>query len=114
MDEPLGRNVGNALEVIEAVDVLRGNGDKSLRELSVYLAANMLSLSFRRDIDECIREATNALDSGRAFDKFRELVEAQGGDVDYINDTSLFKKTNAFATYYRRATDTSFRRTPER
>ena len=51
MDEPLGRNVGNALEVIEAVDVLRGNGDKSLRELSVYLAANMLSLSFRRDID---------------------------------------------------------------
>ena len=92
MDEPLGRNVGNALEVIEAVDVLRGNGDKSLRELSVYLAANMLSLSFRRDIDECIREATNALDSGRAFDKFRELVEAQGGDVDYINDTSLFKK----------------------
>lgn len=108
MDEPLGRNVGNALEVIEAVDVLRGNGDKSLRELSVYLAANMLSLSFRRDIDECIIEATNALDSGRAFDKFRELVEAQGGDVDYINDTSLFKKTNAFATYYRRATDTSF------
>lgn len=92
MDEPLGRNVGNALEVIEAVDVLRGNGDKSLRELSVYLAANMLSLSFRRDIDECIIEATNALDSGRAFDKFRELVEAQGGDVDYINDTSLFKK----------------------
>lgn len=92
MDEPLGRNVGNALEVIEAVDVLRGNGDKSLRELSVYLAANMLSISFRRDIDECIREATNALDSGRAFDKFRELVEAQGGDVDYINDTSLFKK----------------------
>lgn len=92
MDEPLGRNVGNALEVIEAVDVLRGNGDKSLRELSVYLAANMLSLSFRKDIDECIREATNALDSGRAFDKFRELVEAQGGDVDYINDTSLFKK----------------------
>lgn len=92
MDEPLGRNVGNALEVIEAVDVLRGNGDKSLRELSVYLAANMLSLSFRRDIDECIIEATNALDSGRAFDKFRELVEAQGGDVDYINNTSLFKK----------------------
>lgn len=92
MDEPLGRNVGNALEIIEAVDVLRGNGDKSLRELSVYLAANMLSLSFRRDIDECIIEATNALDSGRAFDKFRELVEAQGGDVDYINNTSLFKK----------------------
>lgn len=92
MDEPLGRNVGNALEVIEAVDVLRGNGDKNLRELSVYLAANMLSLSFRRDIDECIIEATNALDSGRAFDKFRELVEAQGGDVNYINDTSLFKK----------------------
>lgn len=92
MDEPLGRNVGNALEVIEAVDVLHGNGDKSLRELSVYLAANMLSLSFQRDIDECIIEATNALDSGRAFDKFRELVEAQGGDVDYINDTSLFKK----------------------
>ena len=92
MDEPLGRNVGNALEVIEAVDVLRGNGDKDLRELSVYLAANMLSLSFRRGIDECMKEATNALDSGMAFDKFRELVEAQGGDVDYINDTSLFKK----------------------
>lgn len=92
MDEPLGRNIGNALEVIEAVDVLRGGGDKDLRELSVTLAANMLSLSFGRDTDECMKEATNALDSGRAFDKFRELVEAQGGDVDYINDTRRFKK----------------------
>ena len=92
MDEPLGRNIGNALEVIEAVDVLRGGGDKDLHELSVTLAANMLSLSFGRDTDECMKEATNALDSGRAFDKFRELVEAQGGDVDYINDTRRFKK----------------------
>ena len=92
MDEPLGRNIGNALEVIEAVDVLRGGGDKDLRELSVTLAANMLSLSFGKDTDECMKEATNALDSGRAFDKFRELVEAQGGDVDYINDTRRFKK----------------------
>lgn len=55
------------------------------------------------------------LDSGRAFDKFRELVEAQGGDVDYINDTSLFKKEQMRSRHIIAVRpDTSFRRTPER
>ena len=86
MDVPLGRAVGNALEVREAVEILQGRGDASLRALCVELAAQMVSLSFERGIDECRRDAAHAIDSGSALAVFRRWIEAQGGDTAFVDD----------------------------
>jgi thymidine phosphorylase len=76
MDTPLGRAVGNALEVAEALDVLSGGGPDDVRDLSVAEAEAMLRLA---GIDG---DPAKALTDGRALDKFREMVRAQGGDPD--------------------------------
>ena len=80
MDKPLGNSVGNALEVREAIDVLRGAGPRDLREISITLAAEMLSLSAKMPRDEAVAACKEALRSGLAFEKFRRWITAQGGD----------------------------------
>ena len=90
MNRPLGKTVGNALEVIEAVETLGGNGEERFTRLCVYLAAKMLFTASRGTLEECEQLAQNALNSGRALQKLREMVIAQGGDISYIDDTSLF------------------------
>ena len=80
MDQPLGLAVGNALEVREALEVLRGEGPEDVREICLVLAAEMLSLAGKGDLAICRELAVRALDSGSALQKFREMVEAQGGD----------------------------------
>ena len=87
MDRPLGRAIGNALEVAEAVDVLRGEGPADLRDVTVELAAEMLVLGEAAPDRRAQAEA--ALDDGRALDRFRAVVEAQGGDGGVIDDPSL-------------------------
>jgi thymidine phosphorylase len=77
MSVPLGLTVGNALEVRESVEVLQGGGPSDIRELVVALAREMLTLAGRPDAD-----VENALDDGRAFDTWRLMIEAQGGDPD--------------------------------
>jgi pyrimidine-nucleoside phosphorylase len=87
MDRPLGRAVGNGLEVAEAVDVLRGAGPADLRAVTVYLAAEMLVLGGAapgRFEGSAMAEA--ALDDGRALATFRRVVEAQGGDPGVLDD----------------------------
>lgn len=85
MDMPLGQCVGNALEVQEACQVLSGKGDRRLRELCLELAANMVYLGGKASTMEEARElASQAVASGKALDKFREMVEAQSGDGSYI------------------------------
>lgn len=91
MDVPLGRNIGNSLEVKEAIEVLNGAGPEDLRIVSVELAANMLSLANGKDIAECRKTAEDAISSGRAFESFCAMVKAQGGDEAVIRDSSLFK-----------------------
>lgn len=76
MDQPLGRTAGNALEVVESVDVLRGSGPADVRELTLALAAEMLALA---GIDA---DPAAALDDGRALAVWREMITAQGGDLD--------------------------------
>ena len=76
MDRPLGRAVGNAVEVAEALDVLGGGGPDDVRDLSVAEASAMLKLA---GLDG---DPAAALDDGRALDKFREMIRAQGGDPD--------------------------------
>lgn len=90
MDIPLGRAVGNALEVKEAVKILKDEQKDELYEVSVALAAHMLSLVNSKDIYECEKMIRLAIENGSALEKLKEAVGAQGGDVSYIDDTSKF------------------------
>lgn len=92
MDVPLGENIGNALEVIEAVEVLKGQGPEDLRHECLVLASEMLHLAGRGTAEECKKLAQEVLDNGRALDKFVEMVEAQDGDANYIKNTDLFEQ----------------------
>ena len=93
MDEPLGFAVGNALEVEEAIETLKGRGPQDLTNLCVYLAAYMVMLNDGNlSFDKAVKMAKDALYTGRALAKFREFIIAQGGDDNIINDTSLIKK----------------------
>ena len=87
MDQPLGCNVGNALEVVEALDVLRGRGPEDLRELCHELAGWMFLLGDRAATVEAGKQLSKELiDSGEALAKFREMVELQDGDTRVIDD----------------------------
>jgi len=87
MNQPLGQAVGNALEVREAIDTLQGNGPDGFREHCLAVAAEMLMLSDPSVDREVARaRASEALASGAAWIKFRELVEAQGGDVRCVEE----------------------------
>ena len=90
MDIPLGRAVGNALEVKEAVKILKNEQKDELYEVSVALAAHMLSLVNSKDIYECEKMVRLAIENGSALGKLKEAVGAQGGDISYIDDTSKF------------------------
>jgi pyrimidine-nucleoside phosphorylase len=90
MDIPLGYNIGNALEVREAIEVLRGGGPDDLREVCLTLAAKMAELSLGVDSREGMRLVREALDSGAAYRKFCEWIARQGGDAEYARDLSLF------------------------
>ena len=92
MDIPLGNAIGNSLEVIEAVDTLRGNGPEDLWGVCLELAANMLELADQGSHEECIRLSKEAVESGRALSCLKDMVDAQGGDSSYIEDTGKFKK----------------------
>ena len=90
MSIPLGNAVGNALEVKEAVEVLSGKGPRDLREICLILATQMLVLSVGGDEKEIRLRCERALDDGTALRNFVALVEAQGGDISYIENTENF------------------------
>jgi pyrimidine-nucleoside phosphorylase len=84
MSQPLGYNIGNALEVRESIDLLKGQGPEDLQELCIELAAHMLILGGQADRLEAAREKLRTLlASGAALAKFDELVVAQGGHLEY-------------------------------
>ena len=87
MDAPLGNAVGNTLEVCEAVETLEGHGPMELTTICRELAANMLYLAGKGDIIHCSKLAREAILTGAALDKFKEMVAAQGGDISVIEDT---------------------------
>ncbi len=93
MNQPLGNAVGNSLEVIEAIDTLQDNGPEDFLEHCLHVSAHMLVLGKRaKDISEGRAMAEKSIAGGSAFEKFRVLVEAQGGDVSYVDDTSKFSR----------------------
>lgn len=87
MDQPLGRYIGNSLEVIEVLEVLRGEGPKDLRELCLELAAWMFQLGGKADsVAEGKTRAAQLIDSGEALVRFRQMVALQGGDERAVDD----------------------------
>jgi len=93
MNQPLGCAVGNSLEVIEAIETLHGGGPVDFREHCLRVCAHMLVLGKRaKDLEEGRAMAEKAIADGSAFEKFRVLVQAQGGDVTYVDAASKFPR----------------------
>lgn len=92
MDSPLGETVGNALEVVESAEVLQGGGAPDLRRLSLLLAGEMLLLGgIAESREDGYRRAEQELTSGRGWQKFLQMVAAQGGDAAPLLDGSLMQ-----------------------
>lgn len=95
MDEPLGFAVGNALEVKEAIDTLKGKGPSDFTELVLNLACRMVMLSgIETDEDKAMALLKENIANGKALDKLAEFVSAQGGDSRAVYDTDLLPKAN--------------------
>jgi pyrimidine-nucleoside phosphorylase len=93
MDQPLGYAIGNALEVKEAIDTLKGEGPSDLLELCLNLGSNMVVLAKKaNDVDEAKRMLMETITSGAALAKLREFVEAQGGDSSYVQNVEKLPK----------------------
>lgn len=87
MDQPLGNMIGNALEVVECIETLKGEGPQDLRELCFELAAWMLHLGgVAKNVDEGKQKSVDLISSGKALEKFRRMIELQGGDPRVIDD----------------------------
>ncbi len=94
MDEPLGYSIGNSLEVIEAINFLKGDMPKDLKEVVLELGANMLQLAGKgENIEENKLKILENIENGNAYNKFVEMVENQGGDISFVEDTTKFKKS---------------------
>ena len=90
MEAPLGRAVGNALEVAEAIEILKGRGPRELRALCIELAARMIAIArLDPDVERARTRAIEALGSGRALEKFRRMIVAQGGDPRVVDDSGV-------------------------
>ncbi|WP_456398607.1 pyrimidine-nucleoside phosphorylase [Mesoaciditoga sp.] len=90
MDRPLGRTVGNALEVKEAIETLKGDGPEDLEELCVELGAQMLKIGkIAETLNDARKMLRDSIKSGKAVEKFKELVEIQGGNSNVVDDLSL-------------------------
>jgi pyrimidine-nucleoside phosphorylase len=99
MDQPLGKMIGNALEVVEVVQVLRGEGPEDLRQLCIELAGWMLHLGGVSDtVAAGKKQSEKLIASGKAFDKFRQMVELQGGDPRSIDDPTKLPQAQSTMT----------------
>ncbi len=92
MDRPLGYAIGNSLEVIEAVETLKGRGPEDFTEVCMTLAGYMLSLAGMGSLDECLKKAKRTIADGSALKKFIEVVTEQGGNPDLIENTENFAR----------------------
>uniref|UniRef100_UPI0026ECEDD8 thymidine phosphorylase n=1 Tax=Ignavibacterium album TaxID=591197 RepID=UPI0026ECEDD8 len=94
MNQPLGNYIGNWLEVYESIQVLKDGKKNDLTELSLILAGAMIYLGKKAEtFEDGIEKAITLLNSGKAFDKFLELVKVQGGDISYIKNPDRYPKS---------------------
>ena len=89
MDRPLGHAIGNALEIREVINTLKGHGPEDLTHECIIMAAHMLVLSHMCDYETALNRVQQALDSGAALERLRLMIEAQGGDSRVIDDESI-------------------------
>ncbi|NSW92911.1 MAG: pyrimidine-nucleoside phosphorylase [Firmicutes bacterium] len=92
MDVPLGNAIGNSLEIIEAIETLKGRGPTDLKTISLELASHMIYLAGYGDIEYCRSKVKEVVDNRKALNKFRELIKAQGGDEEIVENYNLFKQ----------------------
>ena len=93
MEQPLGKSVGNTLEVIEAIEALKGNIKEDVKDVVLELGSNMLKLAGKgNNLEQNKNRMLENIKNGKALEKFKELVANQGGDVSYIENTNKFKK----------------------
>lgn len=100
MDRPLGKAIGNALEMKEVVATLRGEGPEDLVEESLIIATNMLYLTGKGSMEDCEKAIKEALQSGKAYQVFCRMVEAQGGQIDCFEDDSLWPQAPCEGSVY--------------
>ena len=94
MNEPLGYSVGNSLEVIEAINFLKGDMPEDLKEVVLELGAYMIKLAGKgEDIEENKKKMLENIQNGNAYRKFEEMVQNQRGDISYLQDTIKFEKS---------------------
>ena len=106
MDRPLGRACGNALEAEEAIMSLRGEGPQDLHDVTLALGVEMLMLAGEKDPADAAAHLEEAIASGRAAQKFEEIVEAQGGNPAVIEDPALLPQAEVVEVYHARASGT--------
>lgn len=107
MNQPLGRMCGNSVEMLESVDVLKGGGPADVRALTLELAADLLvSSGLAESLSDGIKTATDHLDSGRAFQKFEEMLVAQGGSRSFEYKVAPAREVASQSTGYVAAIDT--------
>ena len=93
MEQPLGKNVGNSLEVIEAIEFLKGNMQEDVKNVVLEIGSNMIKLAGKGDnLEENKQKMLENMQNGKVLEKLKELVKIQGGDVSYIDDTNKFER----------------------
>jgi pyrimidine-nucleoside phosphorylase len=94
MEQPLGRAIGNALEIRECIDFLKGNAAEDLETVSLALAAHMIRLGGRaKSLQQASKMAYEAVSKGAASDKFKQIIQAQGGDARVVDNPDLLPRT---------------------
>src|SRR5262249_19307242 len=94
MEQPLGRAIGNALEIRECIDFLKGTAPQDLEMLSIALAAQMIRLAGRaKSIQVANRLASDAISTGAAASRFRSIIRSQGGNEQVVDDPDLLPRT---------------------
>lgn len=97
MSAPLGRCIGNSLELSEAIAVLSGSGDERLTRLSLEIASEMMFVGGMGEREECLEAAVESIKDLSALGKLRDMITAMGGDGKYIDDPSLFEESKISA-----------------
>lgn len=93
MDEPLGYSVGNSLEIVEAIQALKGNMKDDVKEVILAISSQIMKLSGKYpNISENEYKVNEVLENGKAFEKFKELVKKQGGDISFLENPDKFEK----------------------
>ena len=107
MTEPLGSNIGNALEVAECIELLKGNVKNDLYDLIIYISSYLVSLGKNISFEDAEKEVTQVLENGEAYEKFLELIKTQGGNIEELSFAPKIFSVKSIKEGYINAIDTT-------